>query len=348
MNRLLELSSHFESLVRSFDFLPAKGDVGSIDKLASFYIHQAYHTVLPPVQLYGFARKNRSVHLGVFGTEIASADVYLLYLVVKTAEKLLKTPIVIRIGAIGCPSCRGKFLKELKAFLDQHRAELCKDCRALTKETGQNFFGCRREGCQKLTHDSPTLLDQVCERCAGALREILESLESLGLHYDIEPHIPLFHPSSIIHNYELLIPRLKEPIGQGARTVSLTRVFGGPETHLAWSSLTLEQLSRRFSTSLRLDHSHVFVVQIGERSKILSYELLNELALGGIQAMFAPDRSSIKAQLQLAQKIRVPYTVIIGEKEALEGSVIIRETESGAQDSLDRAQLLQYLKARIK
>jgi histidyl-tRNA synthetase len=50
--------------------------------------------------------------------------------------------------------------------------------------------------------------------------------------------------------------------------------------------------------------------------------------------MGALGKGSIKAQLRLADKFRVPYTIIIGLTEVREGNVIIRDMQVGTQKTV--------------
>jgi histidyl-tRNA synthetase len=45
-----------------------------------------------------------------------------------------------------------------------------------------------------------------------------------------------------------------------------------------------------------------------------------------------------------AEKLGVPYTIIFGQKEAIENSVIVRNMQSRSQETVKQAKLLEYLK----
>jgi len=50
------------------------------------------------------------------------------------------------------------------------------------------------------------------------------------------------------------------------------------------------------------------------------------------------------AQLAIAEKLQIPYTLIFGQKEALENSVIVRDMSNRSQNTVKLSKLLDYLK----
>ncbi len=82
------------------------------------------------------------------------------------------------------------------------------------------------------------------------------------------------------------------------------------------------------------DDLHVFVAQLGQESKKKSLPLIAELRENGIRTMGALGKGSIKVQLRLADKFKVPYTVILGLTEVREGTAIIRDMKVGTQKTV--------------
>jgi histidyl-tRNA synthetase len=55
----------------------------------------------------------------------------------------------------------------------------------------------------------------------------------------------------------------------------------------------------------------------------------------------------LKAQLELADRMRAPMAVILGQKEVLDGTVIIRDMESGAQEIVDAEKVVGIVLKRL-
>jgi histidyl-tRNA synthetase len=78
----------------------------------------------------------------------------------------------------------------------------------------------------------------------------------------------------------------------------------------------------------------------------VTYEL-NPLLDGGVSAVGAVDRDGIGAQLARADKLGVPFAIIIGQKEVREETVILRDMASGAQEILPLPSLVAELRTRF-
>ena len=55
-------------------------------------------------------------------------------------------------------------------------------------------------------------------------------------------------------------------------------------------------------------------------------------------------KDSLASQLGVAEKLGIPYTIIFGQKEALEDSVIVRDMENRSQKTIPIGKLADYLK----
>jgi histidyl-tRNA synthetase len=76
------------------------------------------------------------------------------------------------------------------------------------------------------------------------------------------------------------------------------------------------------------------VAQLGQEAKKKCLPLINKLREAGIRTMGALGKGAIKVQLRLADKFKVPYTIIVGLTEVREGTVIIRDMKVGTQKSV--------------
>lgn len=56
---------------------------------------------------------------------------------------------------------------------------------------------------------------------------------------------------------------------------------------------------------------------------------------------------SIKTQLKLAESNKVAIALIIGQKEAREGTVILRDVKSGMQELFTTERIIEEVKKRL-
>jgi histidyl-tRNA synthetase len=142
-------------------------------------------------------------------------------------------------------------------------------------------------------------------------------------------------------------------LGGGGRYDRLIDLFGGPKTPAAGWGMGLD----RIILALKQNNvsvpeiglkPKVFLVQLGDAAKRKSLVLFENLRKAGVEVKSSLGRDSIKSQLRIAHRFGVKYTLIFGQKEALEGTIIIREMETGIQETVLLDKIVDEMKKRLK
>ncbi|NLA14898.1 MAG: hypothetical protein GX867_11665, partial [Tissierellia bacterium] len=58
-------------------------------------------------------------------------------------------------------------------------------------------------------------------------------------------------------------------------------------------------------------------------------------------------KESLKGQLAIANQLKVKYTLILGQKELLDGTILLRDMESGSQEVADIKKIKPILLKRL-
>ncbi len=91
-------------------------------------------------------------------------------------------------------------------------------------------------------------------------------------------------------------------------------------------------------------NSKFFFAQLGPQAKMKGFTVLQSLRDAGVPIAQQVALESIGLQLEQAEKHSIPYTVIIGHKEALEDTAIVRNMKSRSQVIVPLNNLPGYLK----
>ena len=59
-------------------------------------------------------------------------------------------------------------------------------------------------------------------------------------------------------------------------------------------------------------------------------------------------KDGLKPQLELADKLAVKYTLILGQKEMIDGTILVRDMEGGIQEVVDFNKVIPEIKKRLK
>ncbi|MBI3273756.1 MAG: hypothetical protein HYZ69_01290 [Candidatus Colwellbacteria bacterium] len=138
---------------------------------------------------------------------------------------------------------------------------------------------------------------------------------------------------------------------EGGRLTRAAEMLFGRKVETACGVLVFENLEKVLPHSLaeiKEEKQQVFLAQLGELAKRKSLGILEELRLAGIDVAGMLARNSIKSQLRAAERENIPITLVLGQKEALDETIIVREMESGIQETIPQGKLVEFLKRKLK
>jgi len=262
----------------------------------------------------------------------------------------------IQINSIGCPQCRPVYRRLLVDYYRHKKNRLCADCRRRLKENPLRLLDCQQAKCQPWIEGAPQTLDHLCPNCHNHFKAVLEFLDELDLPYFLNPHLVRgldYYTKTV---FEIWPEELKEQrqaaLGAGGRYDNLVELLGGRSTPAVGAAIGLERVvalmkNQGVKIATKVPH-RVFLVQLGDLAKKKSLRLLEELQKAGLGVTGLLSRDSIKAQLKIADKLGVKFSLILGQKEVLDGTIIIRDMSSGVQEIVPLEKMVKELKKRLK
>lgn len=137
-------------------------------------------------------------------------------------------------------------------------------------------------------------------------------------------------------------------IGGGGRYDDLTGIFGlkdvsgvGISFGLDRIYLVLEELNlfpEEINKSLE-----VLCVNFGDNEAFAALELVTELRKNGVKADVYPSAVKMQKQMKYANKRNVPYVVLIGEQELLNGDFVVKNMEKGDQQTYKLSNVSEFI-----
>jgi histidyl-tRNA synthetase len=98
----------------------------------------------------------------------------------------------------------------------------------------------------------------------------------------------------------------------------------------------------------RVASFEVFLAQLGSLAKRKSLKLIEDFRKKRITVAESLGKDSLKAQLARANKLQVKYTLILGQQEALENKIIIRNMKDGNQETVKLEKVVDEIVKKIK
>jgi histidyl-tRNA synthetase len=293
----------------------------------------------------------------MFGEAGPVADAQLI-LLASNFFKELQLEVDVHINSIGCKECRKGYMDKLvKYYKDRSRSpKLCLDCKKRILKNPLRLLDCKEEKCVEMRSDAPQMVDSLCEPCRDHYVKVLEYLDELQVPYQLDSFLVrgLDYYNRTVFEF---VPQddsegRQAALGGGGRYDELVEYMGGRPTPACGFGLGIERTILRIKEKnipLKQEETvDVFLAQLGEPSKRRLMVLFEELRRAGISVGQLFTKDSLKVQLEEANRLNVKYSLILGQKELSDGMILIRDMESGVQETVSLAKIRQEMEKRLE
>ncbi|MBU3895799.1 hypothetical protein KKG36_00535 [Patescibacteria group bacterium] len=101
-------------------------------------------------------------------------------------------------------------------------------------------------------------------------------------------------------------------------------------------------------SSLKSVEVKIFLAQLGDLAKKKSLKILEEFRGAKIQVSESLSKDSLKTQLRTAGKQGIRYVLMFGQREALNSEIVVRDMDSGNQETLKLEEVVGVMKEKLK
>jgi histidyl-tRNA synthetase len=336
--------------------------------VARAYIQHGMNVLTKPVKLFstgpvyrydrpqeGRYREHWQANFDIFGEQDPILDAQIIQVAHRLVSSLGVKNVQFQVNSIGCSHCRKDYINLLKAYLESKKQKLCQQCRTRMEVNPLRILDCKEDKCSQVSLNAPQSVDHLCPECRSHFKNLLEYLDELDLPYIINPRLVRgldYYTKTVFEVWTESEEGKKHSLGGGGRYDGLIKTLGGENTPAIGFGLGIDRIvneMKRINAKLyRESRPRVFLAQLGELAKKKSLKLFAELEKDGILAAESFGRGSLKSQMRLADKMGVEITLIIGQKEALDGTVIVKNMSSGTQETVAREKLIGIMKKFLK
>lgn len=317
------------------------------------FCEQKLHAIGEPVLLYSIEQVPRTgepaVSFHIFNVERSIAEAILIQASRALATELGHTDHTVRINTLGDRDSVSRYTREITNYLKKRLDHMPPNARELMKEHPLSALTHLIEQEHDLGHRSPSPLEFLSDGSRKHFREIIEYLDMSETPYEIDPKMLGHH-----EYYSDAIFSLDIPDQDGIPSALSIRggrfnEFMHRNTKTKTSAVGAVAVMKNTKTPNRLPRMKltapsVYVVQLGFGPKIRSLMLIDTLRQAGIPVTHNLASDSLSAQLRDAEAKGIRYTVIIGQKEFVENTVILRDMNVRNQEFIDQGALIKRLK----
>ena len=363
----IDTASSKKIVLRSQNFLSAlrayiENDMDKRERTTRWYYLRPTFSADPKAlsHVYEFGMVN-------FGEPSAVSDAQMINMIRAFLEDLGVRNIIFEINSKGCSNCDSNYHEVLSSFLNQRKAELCVDCQQnIAKQQskqvpeGEEYYSvflCGNAECREVTNTAPQIIDHIDDTCNKHLTSLLESLDELEVGYVLNPR--LFDNQKLSNTIFRVIAKSETPEG-GQQDIEFG--IGGRVSRFV-SKITEQEIpTLAFSANLNsilnfveqtgANHkpaktADVFLINIGEMASKKSLKLFWDLWKNNFRVAENFGENGIKNQFKMAEAKGCTLALVIGQKEAVEGSVILRDVKSGMQEVFPVERIIDEVRKRL-
>jgi histidyl-tRNA synthetase len=259
---------------------------------------------------------------------------------------------VVSINSIGDKESRPAYVRELVSYYKKHLNDLSPIDQERLKTNPMRILDSKDEKTIEINQNAPDSIAYLSNNGKRHFKEVLECLDQMEIPYEINKLLVRglsYYTHTVFEIMETDEEGKTMTIAGGGRYDYLGKELGSKKDIPAMGgSIGVDRIIEKpWFKDLApriMKKPKVYFIQVGFDAKLKSLNVIEILRKAHIPVMQALSKDSLSAQLAVAEKAGVPYTIIFGQKEAMENSVIVRNMDTRSQDCVPIAELQTYLK----
>jgi histidyl-tRNA synthetase len=319
------------------------------------YVEHGMHKLAQPVKLWcagpffryeapqaGRFRQFHQIDAETIGSDSPLVDAELVMLLDDLLSELGVPGVRLRLSSLGSPDARAAYRDELKTYLHGRESELSREVRERIDANPLRAFDSDDDGTRAVMAEAPTMLDRLEGEGAEHFDEVRRLLDQAGVEYALDGTLVRGLDYYTRTVFEFTCDRLgaQSGIGGGGRYDGLVEQLGGPPTPANGWAVGVERIVLALGESPPEPSVDVFIAAPdGQRDQALA--LATELRRAGLGAELDLAGRSMKGQMKQADRVGARRAVIVDD----DGSVVVRDMDSGEQREVDRARLVEEIAA---
>jgi len=284
-------------------------------------------------QQKGRYRQHTQIGVEVLGSGDPLVDVEVISLLYGLHQAVGVRDEVVYLNNLGDVETRSAYIPELRAFLQEHRAELDPDSLVRLETNPLRTFDSKDENTQALLAGAPAIGDFLSPEASAHLAAVEEGLGSLGIPYEVDERLVrgLDYYTSTVFEAKSGALGAQDTVGAGGRYNGLVSELGGPDlAGIGFGSgierILLAAASHEVPTSL-----DVFFVTLAPEARLAAMRLASALRAEGLSCDLDYAGRSAKGQFRQADRSGAAYAAILGEDELERGVCTVRDMASGEE-----------------
>lgn len=312
-----------------------------------------------PMFRYERPQKGRQRQFHQFGVEMLGVenpalDVEAMCMAVTIVKALGLKNVRLVINTLGDSQSREMHKQALKAHFKPYLDELCYDCNQRFEKNPLRILDCKVDKEHEAMKTAPKTLDYLTDEAKAYFDEVCSLLDDLEVEYEVDPNLVrgLDYYCHVVFEVISDDPILgaQATLGGGGRYNSMIEELGGPATPGIGFAFGMERLTIALGNeeTNEEDGLDVYVMPLGAQTISLSAQILAMLRANGFKADMDYNKRGMKAMFKTVDRAHARFAMIIGEDEAVNEVVNIKDTLNRTQDTVKLEDIISYLEKKME
>jgi len=312
------------------------------------------HGIETPVQFYTVGETKTGdvgVSLHIYNVPKSIAEALLIQTNRAIAEELEAPDHTVRINSLGDSDSLLRYTREMTNFLRRRLEYIPVEARELMKRHPLLAMQHLTDIDHELSYKSPSPLEYLSDQSRKHFRDIIEFLDMSEAPYEIDTKMLGHHEyySDAIFDIALNLEADENIITlRGGRYDEF--VFRQTKKRIpAVGSVAIlhdKPLPSRLPRFVN-KKPDTYIIQLGFGPKIKTLLLLDELRKAGVLVQHNLACDSLSDQLRHAEELGVKHVLIMGQKEYVDGTIIMRDMRARKQEAVAPEHAIRRLKRGV-
>ncbi len=297
----------------------------------------------------GRYRQFHQVGVEAFGPATPDLDAEQILMARRFLHALGVDDLTLHLNSLGQPADRRAYRRVLVDFLETRRDQLCETCRDRIRRSPMRVLDCKVPTCQEAVADAPVITEHLGEASRAHFGRLRGLLDAAGIPYELNPRMVRgldYYTDTV---YELTSDRLgaQATVVAGGRYDGLVEEIGGPATPAVGFALGIERLLALMDGErVPVRSPDVFLAPLDPTVETAAMALAEDMRDRGISVWYHCGGGSLKSQLKKADRSGARLALVMGEQEAAEGTVLVRDLAAGEQETVSQAEVAEVVARR--
>ena len=305
----------------------------------------------------GRYRQFHQLGVEVFGLQGPDIDAELIMLTARWWRELgIASHVALELNSIGSLEARATYRDALVAFLEQHKDKLDEDCLRRMYSNPLRVLDTKNPDIQALLNDAPKLGDYLDDESREHFAGLCAFLDAAGIAYTVNQRLVrgLDYYNRTVFEWVTNSLGSQGTVCAGGRYDGLVEQLGGRATPAVGFAMGLERLvllvqavNPEFEPTRIVD---VYVIASGQGVQSAAMQLAENLrdADPTLKLMTNFGGGNFKKQFGRADKWGARIALVLGEDEVKAGQVVVKNLQTGDQQTIAQNEATATLRALLQ